>query len=265
MRPGDRIHATIRLAAGRWVLSITDATSGAAFHKATREKACTTFGQAEWVQEDPRSGIDRAPVDYPELSGVRFAHLDVDGKRPPYASLFSRWMSLPEMTLAPSPLRDGSFLLHEAGPIGHAGSRYLRIAARVDRAAEAFEEEMAGWRQTTPSAKMSAQRAEVLVAMRANIRVLSSGGWPRRVGRPIARMVRAARVLKAQTEVAPAATATGLSRWKARWTKDGRELSERAHRVRRALHIPELTPPRGARLRKSLASLRGSAPACVRH
>ncbi len=240
--PGDRVSASMRLATGRWMLSIRDLTSGARAHISTPEEASASFAQAEWLQEDPRSGLDHAPVSYPKLSDVRFGGLEVDARRPSYAALYATWMSLRRIALAPSPLREGSFYVHRARPISQAGARYLRIAAIEDRAEQAFAAEMNGWSQTTPIARVTAERTRFAAAMRSNIHALASAGWPTPIAPLVTELVRAARALRAQTDAAPHMTASRLDSWKARWHKDAAALGHVAHRLRRALQVPEATP-----------------------
>lgn len=240
--PGDRVSAIIRPSAGRWTLTIRDLTSGTIAYITIPEEAGASFAQAEWVQEDPRSSMDHSPVFYPRLSDVRFAELEVDARRPSYATLYATWMSLRMVALAPSPLRDGSFYIHRAGQISRTGARYLGIAAREDVAEEAFTVEMNRWSQTTPIARVTAERTRFAAAMRANIHALSAAKWPTPIAHLVAGLVRAARILRVQTDATPQMTISGLDSWKARWNKDGAALGRVAHRIRRALQIPELMP-----------------------
>jgi hypothetical protein len=241
--PGDRISATIRLIAGRRTLSIRDLTSGATAHISMPEEASASFTQAEWLQEDPRrSNRGRAPVSYPKLSDVRFADLEIDARRPSYAALYATWMSLKRTALAPSPMQEGSFYIRRARSISRSGARYLRIAASEDRAEKAFTAEMNGWSQTTPIAQVTAERTRSAAAMRNNIHALLNASWPKPIIPLVARLVRAARVLRTQTNAAPQMAVSRLDAWKARWNKDNADLGRVAHRLRRALEVPELMP-----------------------
>src|SRR5205807_4758925 len=126
------------------------------------------------------------------------------------ATLYAAWMSLRRITLAPSPLREGSFYIHRARPISEAGARYLGIAARRDGAEKAFMAEMNDWSETTPIAQVTAERTRFAAAMRSNIHALSSASWPAPITPLVAELVRAARALRAQTDAAPHMTVARL-------------------------------------------------------
>jgi Peptidase A4 family len=242
VQPGNRISATIKLASGRWTLAITDLTSGAKFQISTPEEANASFNAAEWLQEDPRSAATHAPVAYPKLSDVRFADLEVNRRRARYAALYSLWMSLRRITLAPSSLRKDSFYIHQAKPISQTGLRYLRIVGGEAVAVEAFGAQISAWSQATPIAQVSAQRTMFLAALQRNIHALASASWPRPIAGLIAKLLHATRTLKSQTEIQPQLEASSLHSWRAQWIKDLAAVGRVAHRLRRALRIPDITP-----------------------
>lgn len=244
VRPGDRIWARLVLA-GRWTLSIKDLTSKAKARFSTPEESSSAFGQAEWLQEDPRSSSNHRAVPYPKLGEVRFGDLEVDARRPPYVALYSSWMSLGAGALAPSPLRNDSFVIQRAKPIGRAGARYLRKAALEDAATNKFLSQMNAWTEATPTAQVTAARSTFATALRVDIHALLSAHWPPGIARLIGPLVSAVRKLKAQTEIAPTMTAEGLSAWRQTWSKDGAALGHAARLLRRTLGVPQLMPTSG--------------------
>ncbi len=151
-------------------------------------------------------------------------------------------MSLKRIALAPSPMRAGLFYIRRARSISQAGARYLRIAAREDGAEKAFRADMSGWSQTTSIAQVTAERTRFAAAMRSNIHALLNASWREPVVPLVARLIRAARALLAQTDAAPQMAASRLQSWKARWNEEDAALGHVAHRLWRALKVPELTP-----------------------
>lgn len=152
-------------------------------------------------------------------------------------------------------MQEGSFYIRRARSISQAGIRYLRIAAREDDAEKTVMAEMNGWSQTTPIAQVTAERTRFAAAMRNNIHALLNAGWPAPIIPLVARLVRAARVLRGQTNSSPRMAVSRLDSWKARWNEDDAALGRIAHRLRRALEVPELTP-----LASTVTSLRKGAP-----
>lgn len=103
---------------------------------------------------------------------------------------------------------------------------------------------MSSWSQTTPIHQVATARARFAAALRSNIHALSSTAWPTPIAPLITKLIQASRALRAQTDATPQMTISSLDSWKARWEKDGAALGGVVHRLRRALHIPEITPSR---------------------
>jgi hypothetical protein len=106
--PGDRISASLKQAAGHWLLNITDSTSGTAQSLSTHDETDELLDQADWLQEHVMSARDN--YGYPRLSAVTFRHLAVDSAAPSPDTLQSASMSLHDTPdIQPTPLASDSF------------------------------------------------------------------------------------------------------------------------------------------------------------
>jgi peptidase A4-like protein len=110
VRPGDAISASLAVAHGRSTLAIVDQTSGADVRFSTSGAANASFNEAQWTQEDASTATGE-PFPYPSLTVVRFSGLAVNSAPPDYASLYSTWMSVNGVSLAPTPLVGDAFAL----------------------------------------------------------------------------------------------------------------------------------------------------------
>jgi hypothetical protein len=239
--PGDHLSATLTLARGRWMLAIADATSGRTRRFATTDDARARFRLAEWAQEDVEDARTHRPFPYPALSTVGFRRLAVDSTAPAYADLYSTWMSENGRNLAPTPLRHDAYTLREA-TVSAAGARYLSIALAAGVTAQAFRTEIARWTAATPRAAIAAQTARYAAALGTEVRALSAARWPATFRARIDTLVRRERTLLALTRSAPGLAPGRRAAWRSAWERAERAATSAAHVLRRALHVPELTP-----------------------
>jgi Peptidase A4 family len=236
--PGDEVATSLALVAARWQVVIVDVTSGRRAAFATREEGEGVFNLAEWLQEDPSETSGKA-TPYPALSQVRITHVIANGRAPRYADMYAQWMSVRGGNLAPTPVRDGTFSITR-GVITPAGRRYLQIARPQNIAARRIDLEEANWTARTPSRRIAAASAAAAASERRYADRLARGHWPPAARGPVASLVREvrseARIFAAAAQRAPASLEIRQQRL-ARLTP---ELMRLAHRVRRALHLPEL-------------------------
>jgi hypothetical protein len=249
VRPGDRIATALTLVAGRWQVVIADATSGRRAVFLTREEGDAAFNLAEWLQEDPSETSGQA-TPYPSLSEVRFTRLAADGAQPPYADMYAQWMSVRGVNLAPTPVRDGGFSITR-GVLSPAGRRYLEIARPQNAAARRIDLLEARWTDRTPAREIRSATAAAATSEAAYAAGLARTHWPAAVqslAQSLARRVRAQAGMFA--EAARSAPAS-LALWRRRLARLTPDMLRLAHRVRRALHLPELVsgqlPPSSGR------------------
>jgi hypothetical protein len=114
--PGDYVSASMVLASGVWHLHLTDHTRQSSYAHSTSQEANSHFGVAEWLEEDPTSSDTNKVIPYPQLTTVRFQQLAVNGAPPRAVDLYSQWLSLPGMNLAPSAVVGDQFEVAPVSP-----------------------------------------------------------------------------------------------------------------------------------------------------
>jgi signal peptidase I len=245
VNPGDDIFASLTLARGRWTLAIVDKASGAEAHFATREDANASFNEAQWMQEDIRDTTAKRPFPYPRLTAVAFHRLTVNSVPPSYSDLYSQWMSENGSSLAPIALHDDSFIVRRA-TVSAIGARYLHLVLSTDAMIDPLISDIDHWTTHTPRSQINSERAEVAAAFRNGTRLFAGARWPRPVGGLIHSLTHKNHALVDLLDASP--FASGLRSWLAAWTRDEVAAADATHLVRRALHLPELTPvPQTAR------------------
>jgi peptidase A4-like protein len=241
VNPGDSLSASLTLAHKRWALRIVDETSGVKEHFLTGDEAGGSFNVAEWTQEDPTKATGGAVL-YPQLTTVGFRDLKVNSTAPTYASLHSTWMSVNGENLAPSPLRNDSFVLQQAS-VSAVGERYLQIAGTANAAADTFLVQRADWTARTRYATIEAASSAFVAAVRKSIGALASTPWPKEVQSLISLLIHDSRVLAARARAPAIISAAALLAWRAAVTRAVEANGRVGHEIRRALHVPEMTPP----------------------
>jgi hypothetical protein len=238
---GDAVAARLALTHDAWTLAIVDATSGASAHFSTSAEAHASFDAAMWMQEDVTNQTTGKPFAYPRLTSTNFSQLTVNSAPPTYADLDSQWMSAGDGSLAPSPLRRGSFTLRQAA-VSSAGAQYLHVAEPEDAATEAFAAQMAGWRPKTPRRQIASASRAFQAALRTNVAALTHSRWPTRVHGLVASLIAAVGLviddLRAVTPIPSAGLAPSISRLE----RDMAAIGDAGHLIRRALDLPELKP-----------------------
>jgi hypothetical protein len=236
--PGDEVSSSLQLVAGRWRVLIVDRTSRRRAVFATREEAAGAFNLAEWLQEDP-SETSGVATPYPALSPVRITHVTANGRAPRYADMYAQWMSVRGENLAPTAVSDGTFTITR-GVITPAGRRYLQIARPQNIAARRIDLEEASWTAKTPSRRIAAASAAAAASENRYADRLARAHWPIAAQGPVNLLVREVRVEARTFAAAAQRPPTSLKLWKPRLARLTPELLRLAHRVRRALRLPEL-------------------------
>jgi hypothetical protein len=235
---GDRVSTALRRVAGRWQVVIADATSGQRAAFGTREEGAAAFSLAEWLQEDPSDTSGQA-TPYPELSEVRITHLAANGVAPRYADLYAQWMSVGGTNLVPRPAREGAFSITR-GEVTAAGRRYLRIARPQNIAARRIDLEQATWSATTPARRIRATSAAAAASERAYAGSLGRTHWPPAAQGLVRSLVRQVRLQERLFAAAGHRAPASLTTWRRGLARLTPDLLRLAHRVRRALHLPEV-------------------------
>jgi hypothetical protein len=237
---GDVVSTTLALMAGRWRVSIVDATSGRMRSFSTSEEGLADFSLAEWLQENPSETSGKL-TRYPGLSQVRMSALAVNGVPPRYRDVFAQWMSLPGRALAPTPLRDRAFTITR-GVLTAAGRRYLQIARVQNASARTVDTEEARWTGHTPPAQIRRVSAGAAAAERRYAGSLADASWPSAAQGPMSSLVREVRVEADAFAAAARHAPASLAAWHSAFAQLTPTLLQLAHEVRRALNVPELVP-----------------------
>ena len=238
VRPGDGISTALTLVGGRWQVVIVDAKSGHRAAFLTREEGHAAFNLAEWLQEDPSETSGKA-TPYPALSEVRITRLAADGVRPRYADMYAQWMSVGATNLAPTPVRDGAFSITR-GVITPAGRRYLKIVRPQNIAARRSDREEASWTARTPPREIRSASAAAAASESAYANALVRTHWPGAAQGLVQSLVRQVRAQAALFTAAARRAPASVTVWRRRVASLTPELRRLAHRVRRALHLPEV-------------------------
>jgi hypothetical protein len=241
VRAGDEMAATLVLDHGRWNLSISDLTSGQGTRFSTTEDTRGRFSLAQWLQEDITEGLRPRPhlFPYPLLAPLRFRALAVNSAAPKVSLMYSQWMSERHVLLAPSPVRDDAFTLGK-GAVSSAGTRYLRIAQRMDAAELTYLTALAGWTPATSRSQIATASVAMAGALTAAQRELATYAWPPRIRPLISEIGDRLRALLALTRAGSANTGSRLGSWKLSLEQAGQALGLAAHATRGALGIPQL-------------------------
>jgi hypothetical protein len=238
VRPGDALSASLTLARKRWVLAIVDHTSGSNAQFSTSEDANASFDEAQWTQEDATTSMgERFP--YPSLTGLRFSGLAVNSKPPTYASLYSTWMSVNGVSLAPTPLADNAFALRQA-TINPAGEQYLHIGALKSTAAQTFWSELELWTAKTPYVRIASASSRLIASLRSDVRALAAARLPKSINSMIRLLIRKLDVIIERARPPAVMSLVALTLWRSTLISDAKALQYVAHLLLRALGLPEL-------------------------
>ena len=237
---GDVVSTTLALTAGRWRVSIVDATSGRMRSFSTSEEGLADFSLAEWLQENPSETSGKL-TGYPALSQVRMSALAVNGVPPRYRDVFAQWMSLPGRALAPTPLRERAFTITR-GMLTAAGRRYLQIARAQNASARTVDSEELRWTGHTPPAQIRRVSAAAAASERRYADGLDRVTWPSAARGQIGSLVREVRVEAEMFAASARNAAPSPAAWRSRFAQITPALLGLVHDVRRALHVPELVP-----------------------
>jgi hypothetical protein len=239
---GDLVRARMVRTTHGWVISVRDVTTRQSATVTSSDGLGATFNSADWTQEDPEcSGPPVHSCPYPKLSSVRLQRLELNGTEPAYAALYSLWLSLPGgVNLAPTPLVGDQFSLRPA-KVSRLGERYLRDVTPDDLAQFALQSQMTHWTAATSSPQAARQAAVVAHAANTSSQLLTTQRWPAALGLDIravaASLLRLAAFLRLASDLTPARRAV----WEANLLREEQAELNAAHRVRRALGLPEHT------------------------
>jgi len=234
---GDTIATSLRHRHDGWMLAIADTTSGVARRFFTHDEARGAFNYAEWLQEDPSSGLTGDALPYPGISATQFRDLRVNSQPPP--PLLSQWMTLPHGYRGPIPDSPDSFTIRPQR-LGPAAARFWRLSRPDDDAAIAFVESELHWTAHTPRARIAAACHAFAGAIRANIAQLGHPAWAPRL-RPYAHaLISRQRVLLRLIERTPRVFARAPQAWRLALLADGRAVGNAGYRPRSRLHGPDL-------------------------
>jgi hypothetical protein len=238
VRPDDALSASLTLAHKRWALAIVDHTSGSNARFSTSEDANASFDEAQWTQEDATTSTgERFP--YPSLTWLRFNGLAINSATPSYASLYSTWMSVNGVSLAPTPLADDAFALRRA-TINSAGEQYLHIGALRSTAAQTFWSELERWTAKTPYVRIASASSRFIASLRSDVRALAAARLPKSVNSMVRLLTRKLDVIIERARPPAVMSPVALTFWRASLISDAKALQYVAHILLRALGLPEL-------------------------
>jgi hypothetical protein len=137
VKPGDVVHASLRLVGDRWYLQFSDPQASVNVSFSTPEEA-GAMDQAEWLQEDVET--TRGPhrfVPYPSISPVTFQDLTANGVTPLASQLLYRRRPVRSKgTLVGSLVHDNAFTIFTT-KLAPAKAQYVAKADRICTATDA--------------------------------------------------------------------------------------------------------------------------------
>lgn len=235
VRAGDEILAALALVAGRWRLSIDDASSGERARLSVAADGSSPASFALWMQENAIDGGSGLRFSYPRLGPTRFERLRVDGEAPRPSELQAQFMSLPGRYLGPTPARRGGFMIARMRASASA-SAYLRIVDRGEGASEAFLQKLLSWTSSTPRKAIVSSCAALSGVLAEELAALRARRWPERLRSRIAVLARRLRFLRSHVSSVPRAPA--LLAWRFDFEGERDSIASVDGAIQRALGLP---------------------------
>ncbi|HEX5224151.1 MAG TPA: hypothetical protein VFW29_03375 [Solirubrobacteraceae bacterium] len=240
--PGDRISARLLRTSGSWQVAVADETRRVRARVSTSDETGSTFELAEWTQEDPVSAPgELAP--YPALDGVRFSEVEVNGLRPSYNRLYSTWMSVNGVNLAPTPLEGGAFSLAPAPAVTPTAAAFLLACANADEMRFAFDDALTRWTSATPRAEIVAGAERYAAALVAERQTLGVANLTPSTLAQRRELFVALRALTSRVRAIGTTPSLTLGRWRRSVLLAEARASAANHIIRRALQVPEVVAP----------------------
>jgi hypothetical protein len=232
--PGDALSASLTLANERWTLTIIDSTSRQKTHFSIGNEVDGSFDQAEWTQEDP--GRPYSHARYPQIAAPVFRNLTVDSVQP--APVYSSWMSVNHGTFAPTVMRDDSFTLEPAPPVGPAGAQYVRVTAATAASFQEFESKRATWTPTTPYVHIVNAYMQLVQATQKLNRAMLTARWTKQITGLVRASARANSALLRKAQPPAILTATTFAAWNFTLTGASERAVSAGGKLRLALGLP---------------------------
>ena len=178
VKAGDLVHTMMQVTPAGWELKLDDITARRVVTKLVRAEPTSGYTSAQWIQEDPSSGVGpsvgRAP--YPRTSLASFSDVKVNGAPPHVSFKDESWLGFRgAIAVRPTPLQGDSFQLEQT-IVGSAARQYLADVAPYDDDLGVFGPEVLGWNAKTSHATMRAQSSS---------RTSHAGGLPARSRRSV--------------------------------------------------------------------------------
>lgn len=237
VKAGDDVAATAALSGRGWSLTVRDYTSGKIATLDTTE-APKSLTAAQWTQEDIASSSG-ARYNYPLMSLGELYGLRVNSTIPSYRALYSTWMSIDGIYLAPGPLQKDSFVLKQT-KLTAIGKRYLALDIGESHAVLRFGEELDRWNADTPRKTLVVASSRLTAALSREVRSLKNISLPAPVNRLTMSLSRKLHALSAQAQEPMHLSVILFSSWRNQLARDASEARYLVHLIRRALGLPEL-------------------------
>jgi hypothetical protein len=240
VKAGDLVRTMMQVTPTGWELRLDDITARRVVTKLVRAEPTTGYTSAQWIQEDPSSGVGpsvgRAP--YPRTSLASFTDVKVNGAPPRVSFKDESWLGFRgAIAIRPTPLEGDSFQLEQT-IVGSAARQYLADVAPYDDDLGVFGPEILNWNATTSRKTMRAEVAPILRTLVAFQHNLADQTWPDsaldKIPVLVARDEVEARLLRSASSLDP----RDVSTWRLRFSSLTGAGGRAALGVRFALGIP---------------------------
>jgi Peptidase A4 family len=240
VKPGDLVHTVMQVTATGWELKLDDITARRLVTTLVRDEPTAGYTSAQWIQEDPSSGVGpsvgRAP--YPRTSLASFFDVNVNGAPPRVSFKDESWLGFRgAIAIRPTPLEGDSFQLEQT-IVGGPARQYLGDVAPYDDDLGVFASEIFRWNAKTSRETMRSQAAPVLRELLAFEHDLVDQSWPSsalvHIPLLVARVQAEARIVRSLPSLDPRDVPT----WRLRFSSSTVLGGRAALGVRFALGIP---------------------------
>jgi hypothetical protein len=240
VKAGDLVHTVMQVTATGWELKLDDTTARRVVTTLVRAEPTSGYTSAQWIREDPSSGVGpsvgRAP--YPRTSLASFLDVNVNGAPPRVSFKDEAWLGFRgAIAIRPTPLEGDSFQLEQT-IVGGPAREYLGDVAPYDDDLGVFAPEIFRWNAKTSRETMRSQAAPVLRKLLAFEHDLADQSWPSsalvHVPLLVARVQAEVRVLRSLSSLDP----RDVPAWRLRFSSSTALGARAAFGVRFALGIP---------------------------
>lgn len=217
LHAGDEVTTTIEPAVGAWRIHIDDTTARWQGSITVRQFGATQLDEAAFLQQDPATdtyvpSVEASPVvPYPEVGGVTFTHVQLNGRPPQLSWPDALMLTVPNGTyLLPTHAARDGFSVFAAGG---AARQYLADVTPEEYAYRQFNVVFEHWAGSTDGATRARESQFFLESQQRFAHQLLSQRWPPSVRADITTRAQLAQQLVSLLQDLPTLQPSNLGTW----------------------------------------------------